>query len=46
MAAAYRENACVICQVAVDIKRTEWLELLKGSKVLETEGVISMVRAS
>ena len=40
MAAGYSKNACVICQVAVDINRTakgnEWLELLKGSKRLET----------
>ena len=40
MAAVYSENAYVICQVALDINSTEkdneWLELLKGSKGLET----------
>ena len=40
MAAVYSKNACVICKVALDINRTakgnEWLELLKGSKGLET----------
>ena len=40
MAAIYSKNAYVICQVALDINRTAkgnaWLELLKGSKGLET----------
>ena len=40
IATVYSENACVICQVALDINRTakgnEYLELLKGSKGLET----------
>ena len=40
MAAVCSKNACVICQVALDINRTangnEWLELLKGSKGLGT----------
>ena len=39
MAAVNSENACVICQLALDInctaKGNEWLELLKVSKGLE-----------
>ena len=39
IAAVYSEQACVICQVALDINRTancnECLEILKGSKSLE-----------